>query len=170
MEIYSIDYHDVKSRYSTTRGWEEIPGLLKYGIEILLKSQPNCLIIANNTLHKAFDLIGDGLELPVPWLHVVSLAKEEVISRGYKRILLLGTRFTMEDEYFKVPLIANGIDVVVPNEQQRNEIQRILAALSQGDPTSEHLEFFSELAKCYSHLDAFIIACSELPLIRSDNS
>ncbi|RZM30374.1 MAG: amino acid racemase [Pedobacter sp.] len=165
LHIHSIDYHDIKTRYSSPSGWEQIPELLNHEIEILLRSQPSCIIIANNTLHKAFDLLGDKIKLPVPLLHAVTLAKQEALACNYKKILLMGTRFTMEDDYFKVPLASSGIEVMVPNQLERDEIHAIHAELASGKHTNAHIEFFSELSSRYSHLDAFIIACTELPLI-----
>lgn len=162
MILYNIDYHEIKSRY--TNGWDEIPGLLKFEIENILRLHPEGLIICNNTLHKAFDLIRNELQISIPVFHIIDLTKEFILENNWKHVLLLGTRFTMEDGFFKQPLIEAGIEVEVPDLTERIEIQRIQTELAKGIITSEFVEYFQKLAGKYAGFDAFILACTELPL------
>ena len=67
--LRSIDYHDIKSRYYDR--WSEIPSLLEQEIKAFVGLRPDCLVICNNTLHKAFDVIEGGLALPIPVFHIV---------------------------------------------------------------------------------------------------
>lgn len=71
--LYSIDYNEIKSNYND--GWDVIPQLLKKELQVLLDSSPSCVMIANNTLHKAFDLIKHELEINVPVFHIIELTK-----------------------------------------------------------------------------------------------
>lgn len=64
--LYSIDYHKIKIRYSDQGSWNEISFLLKTYLDDLLSMNPACLIICNNTLHKAFDSIREELSLSIP--------------------------------------------------------------------------------------------------------
>ncbi len=97
--LYSIDYHDIKSNYND--GWDVIPQLLKKELQVLLNADPSCVMIANNTLHKAFDLIKHELEINVPVFHIIELTKEYILDKKYKNVLLLGTRYTMESDFSK---------------------------------------------------------------------
>ena len=162
MILYNIDYHEIKSRYSD--GWAEIPGLLKTEIENILKLNPDGLIICNNTLHKAFDLIKSELQISVPVFHIIDLTKTYILENNWKRVLLLGTKFTMEDDFFKQPLIDAGIQVEIPDLQERVEIQAIQSELAKGIITKEYEEYFQKLTDKYADFDAFILACTELPL------
>ncbi|AQX03771.1 aspartate racemase [Elizabethkingia meningoseptica] len=162
--LYSIDYHDIKSNYND--GWDVIPQLLKKELQVLLNADPSCVMIANNTLHKAFDLIKHELEINVPVFHIIELTKEYILDKKYKNVLLLGTRYTMESDFFKAPLIEAGINVVIPEEEERIQIQNIQIQLSAGKPvTAEFIDYFEELNQKYGHLDAFILGCTEIPLL-----
>ena len=105
-------------------------------------------MIANNTLHKAFDLIKHELEINVPVFHIIELTKEYILNNNYKNVLLLGTKYTMESDFFKEPLIQAGINVVIPDEEERTEIQKIQIQLSSGKPvTPESIAYFENLMK-----------------------
>jgi len=98
MILYNIDYHEIKSRYPNE--WAEITTLLQTEIEQILKLNPDGLIICNNTLHKAFDLLKDRIQIPIPVFHTIDLTKTFILENRFKRVMLLGTKFTMEDESF----------------------------------------------------------------------
>jgi len=169
MILYNIDYHEIKSRYAD--GWAEIPSLLRTEIENILKLNPDGLIICNNTLHKAFDLIKNEMQIPVPVFHVIELTREFILKNDWKRVLLLGTKFTMEDDFFKKPLTEAGIQVTVPDTRERTEIQEIQTELAKGTIKDEFIIYFQKLADKYNYLDAFVLACTELPLaFRSVNA
>ena len=162
--LYSIDYNAIKSNYHD--GWAIIPQLLKKELEILIGFKPSCIIIANNTLHKAYDLIKDTLETDIPVLHIIELTKQYIKRMGYNDVLLLGTKFTMEDSYFKQPLVESGINIVTPNENEQLKIQEIQTQVSNGAFQDHHMDYFKNVInKKYSHLDAFILGCTEIPLI-----
>ena len=160
--LYNIDYHEIKSRYAD--GWAEIPQLLKTEIENILKLNPDGLIICNNTLHKAFDLIKSEMHIQIPVFHIIDLTKAYILGQDWNRVLLLGTKFTMEDNYFKQPLIQAGIQVEIPHWKERDEIQAIQIQLSKGIITTEFEEYFQNLSDKYADFDAFILGCTELPL------
>lgn len=163
MILYNIDYHDIKSKYPG--GWDVIPGMFKEELENLLNLNPSCLVIANNTLHKAFDLIKDQLDLKIPVIHIIDLTVDYVVDKGFQKVLLLGTKFTMEDDYFKKPLREKGIEVVIPDDSERDMIHKIQTQVSLGNLQPEHIAYFETLNEKYSDLDAFILACTEIPLI-----
>lgn len=162
--LYSIDYHDIKSNYN--HDWDVIPQLLKKELQVLINADPSCIMIANNTLHKAFDLIKHELKINVPVFHIIELTKEYILDKQYKNVLLLGTRYTMESDFFKAPLIEADINVVIPEEEERIQIQNIQIQLSAGKPvTAEFIDYFEALNQKYGHLDAFILGCTEIPLL-----
>jgi len=160
--LYNIDYQEIKSRYNN--GWDEIPQLLKTEIKNILALNPAGLIICNNTLHKAFDLIKNEIQIAVPVFHVVELTKTYILEQNWKRVLLLATKFTMEDDFFKQPLIDSGVQIEIPDLQERNEIQAIQTELAKGIVTKEYEDYFQKLTDKYADFDAFILGCTELPL------
>src|SRR3546814_874556 len=104
--LYNIDYHAIKSRYQG--GWDEIPKLLRSELERLCRLKPDCLLICNNTLHKALDHIAETWSPDIPVFHIVDAVGRAARRHGMERVLLLGTRFTMEDGYYAERL--QGLD------------------------------------------------------------
>jgi aspartate racemase len=162
--LYSIGYHQIKSRYLDR--WAEIPGLLRPEIDRLLSFGPDCWMLANNTLHKAYDEIAQHIA-PIPFFHAVTLTRDHLIRKRVRSALLLGTKFTMEDDFFAGPLNAAGIRVVVPAAQERDEIQAVQSQLAQGEMTSSFRDYFDKLLARYEgqDCDAVVTACTELPLV-----
>ena len=111
--LRSIDYHAIKSRYHD--GWDEIPELLATELEEFGRRGPDCLLICNNTLHKAYDLVRGDLELDVPVIHMVDSVAKGAVSRNFKSLLLLGTKFTMEDGFYARRLGEFGLIVTTPS-------------------------------------------------------
>lgn len=162
--LYSIDYHAIKSCYPD--GWDEIPGLLKREIETLLLFRPDCWMLANNTLHKAYDRIADELDASVPFFHAVRLVRDHLVERSLGRVLLLGTKFTMEDSFYAAPLEAAGIRVEVPDLADRERVQAIQTRLARGEIDENFAPAFADLLARHeaAGCEAVVTACTELPL------
>jgi aspartate racemase len=166
--LRSIDYHDIKSHYHD--GWDHIPLLLKKEIEAFAELAPDCFLICNNTLHKAFDQIESDLTLSMPFFHIVDAVGRFAQQQNLKRLLLLGTQFTMEDGFYQQRL-KKQFDLIVetPNLQERIEIQAIQVQLATGIFKTEFRSYFVNLICKYSDADAAVLACTELPLAIHQN-
>lgn len=161
--LYNIDYHPIKSSYAS--GWDNIPDLLYGEIRRLESAGAESLIICNNTLHKAFDEIEESLALSIPVFHAVRLTADEAVQTGKTRVLLLATKFTMEDSFFRTVLEQRGVEVHIPDLGAREKVQVIQSELAQGIIRPEFAQYFSSLIEQYKHLDAVVLACTELPLV-----
>lgn len=166
--LYNIDYHPIKSLYH--HGWSQIPSLLADEIHFFLQKKPDCLILCNNTLHRALDAVRDSLNIQIPVFHAGHLAVEEAECRGCKKILLLGTAFTMEDGFFAKYFEDKGIGVIIPNAHDRTLIQEIQSELAIGNKRDGDEEKFVVLLKRYPEADAIVLACTELPLLINDSN
>ncbi len=167
--LYSIDYHEIKSHYPD--GWDDIPALLGAELKRLDEMEPDCILICNNTLHKGYDLLVEdqAVALSAQLIHLVVATAKKAMDMKAKRVLLLGTKFTMEDGFFKDRLKFFGLDVEVPNETDRISIQDMQTEISagnlDGDYTAECQARFKEMLSRYSDNDAVILGCTELPLV-----
>lgn len=163
--LYSIDYHAIKSRYTAPGGWDEIPDLLEEELHVLDRAGPDCILICNNTLHKAYDIIAArGIALGAHVIHLVVATAKEAQARGYHRVLLLGTKFTMEDGFFADRLRFFGLQADVPSEADRAEIQQMQTEISAGRMLPEFRARFAEMLSRYKGYDGLILGCTELPL------
>lgn len=162
--LYSIDYHEIRTGYSGD--WSEIPALLLQETRTLLSFRPDCWMIANNTLHKIYDQIADQLPATPPIFHAVALVRDHLAIKGFGKVLLLGTQFTMEDRYFAEPLRATGIQVIVPDAVDRERIGVIQTQLADGEPPEAFADYFVDLiARAATEgCEAVILGCTELPL------
>ena len=161
--LYSIDYHPIKSLYN--HGWDKIPSLLAQEIRYFLEKKPDCMILCNNTLHRAFDLIQNDLDISIPVFHAGHLAAEKAQRMGYKTVLLLATAFTMEDGFFAEYFQEKGIEVVVPSTSDRQTIQEMQSELAKGNIDPSYEAKFVSILNRYPNVDAIALACTELPLI-----
>lgn len=163
--LYSIDYQAIKSRYHG--GWHEIPELLRREIQTLLSYRPDCYMLANNTLHKAYDLIASELDTVVPFFHAVALVRRHLVEQSIGRVLLLGTQFTMEDGFYAAPLLAAGIRVDIPVRDDREMVQAVQSRLAKGETDDGFAPTFARLLARHEAdgCDAVITACTELPLV-----
>ena len=85
--LRSIDYHEIKSRYHD--GWDEIPRLLEESLKDLESRGPDCIIICNNTLHRAYDMIKAQLNLRIPIIHLVEAVGKEAVAKNIKNYFYL---------------------------------------------------------------------------------
>ena len=158
--LYSINYNEIKSSYATN--WKNVEKLLQSEIEFLLEKKPDCLIICNNTLHKAFDSM--NLDIQIPVFHAGKLSAKFAKMHGYESVLLLGTKFTMEDGFFAKYFENLGINAIIPNENDRIQIQSLQTRISSGVKSDNFYDDFAKILSKYTNADAICLACTELPL------
>jgi aspartate racemase len=161
--LYSMDYAPIKSLYHA--GWDHIPALLEREIDFFLEKQPDCLILCNNTLHRALDTIMARRSLSIKIHHAGHVTADAAIHLGYQSVLLLGTCFTMEDGFFAHYLTQRGIDVCIPNVQDREQIGQMQTQVACGADPILYRDALLRIVQHYGDVDAVILACTELPLI-----
>ena len=167
--LYSVDYHPIKSLYIGNR--DKIPAVLEQEIKFVLDKKPDCLVICCHTMHKYLDIFAHKLDKSVPIFHAGRLAADEATGMGCKKVLLLGTAFTMEDGFFAKYFQDKNIDVILPKADDRKIIQDAQSELAKGVNGAAYHDTFAKLLAGYADVDAIILACTELPLaINSSNA
>lgn len=169
--VHSIDYHEIRSRYPgdgvPLEAFDGIAPLLEAELLALAACRPGCIILGNNTLHRSLDTFIDRLQLPMPLFHIVDETAAVARAAGHRRVLLLATRFTMEDGFFARRLAAHGIEAVVPDAADRAEVQSIQAPLARGEWLDEYRDRLLRVVDRHAGLDAVVLGCTELPLALS---
>jgi aspartate racemase len=161
--LKSIDYHEIMSNYG--KDHEKVAQLLQEELSGLIALNPDCLIICCNSLHKYYDIIKNRLHSSIPVMHAVDLVAHHCQKQKYKKILLLATRFTMEDGFFEEKLKKSDIDAIIPNQAERMEMERIHNELMKDVVTQESRNYFSNLILKHKKLDAVVLGCTEYPLV-----
>lgn len=160
--LKSIDYAPILQRYGSD--WPGALRLFEPELAGLFAMRPDCVVVCCNTLHRAIDELADRWPAEIPIIHIVEETARVAIDRGYKRVLLLGTQFTMENGYYAGRLQKTGLKVDVPEPRDRERIQQIQSAIAAGEMPDKAQEYFRGLSDRYSHCDAVVLACTELPL------
>jgi len=166
--LYSVDFAEVESQQHEGR-WDDLTQLMIDAAQRVERGGAELLLICTNTMHKMADEVQKGIRIPI--LHIVDATAAAIKSRSMKKVGLLGTRFTMEQDFYKQRLIRNhGLEVLIPEEKEREDIHRILYnELCLGEIREQSKGTFQ---KIIANLEArgaqgIILGCTEIPLLVS---
>jgi aspartate racemase len=166
LTIESVDVFTVLG-YCQNKEYQKLCDYLLAAIRHLKASGADFAALSANTPHIIFDQLQK--QSPLPLVSIVEATCNEARNRGYKRIGLLGTRFTMDGEFFKKPFLEHGIDVVTPDEKTKEFIhQHITQELEMGIVKDETREAFTQIIndmKEKEGIEAIVLGCTELPLL-----
>lgn len=104
-------------------------------------------------------MIKDKLNSSIPVMHAVDLVAQHAKDHGYTKLLLLATKFTMEDGFFAKKLEDAGIGVVISTQEERNILQDIHVHLKVNNVTTEAREYCRKLILQHNNLDAVVLGC-----------
>jgi aspartate racemase len=127
------------------------------------------LICPDNTIHQALKYVEP--RTPLPWLHIADVVADEAVQQRFRRLGLTGTRWLVESAVYPDKLTARGLEYVRPNEEESEEINRIIMnELVNGVFTPDAVASFQRVMGRMKHegCDAVILGCTEIPLIMSD--
>lgn len=156
--IRSLDFYEIE-RLQSEGQWQTIADIMKKESDMLLSCGAEVIAIASNTAHKAFE------NLTVPILHIADAVGDKLLEEGIRKVLLLGTRFTMEEDYIKGRLIDKGIEVEVPTEKELVD-DIIFKQLCVGIVTEESRR---KLENIVSGRDC-VLGCTELNMLLSGDN
>ncbi len=149
--------------------WRGVAELMLSSAEKLSRIGADFAICPDNTIHRAFDLFID--RSPIPWLHIAEEVAKVAEERRFKRLGIMGTKFLMESDVYPSKLEPRGIEWMIPDEAQRDQINRIIfEELVYGrfiDRSRRYLVSVIEGLKDRG-CDAVVLGCTELPLIVSE--
>jgi aspartate racemase len=164
--MVSVNFADVQPL--TERGdWGGVLAVLLQAAQAIERGGAELLVLCANTAHKLADEIGRGVGIPI--VHIVDAVAEEIRKVGLRRVGLLGTRFTMEEEFFKGRLRdRHGIEALVPEKEDRQLVHRVIIdelALGVVDPGSGETIWKIIDGLMARGAQAVILGCTELPLL-----
>ena len=144
--------------------WEEVARLVQREGEALARAGADFLLIAANTIHRVLP----DLDLPRPLLPIYDAVADAAHAAGITSLGLTGTRFTMTDGFYAEALGERGLKVILPAEEDMDEIHRIIyEELVSGVVKEESVEQFASIARRLTDqgADAVLLACTELELL-----
>lgn len=153
--------------YVTKGRYDLLADYLEEKLESLEKGGSEVISLTAVTMHVVYDELAARFNKPI--VSIPKTVADEIVSKGIKRIGLLGTIFTMEKDYMKKDLLDAGVEVFVPNEEERKLVaQRIYEELEKGivkDSTLNELTGIISRMKEDDGIEGVILGCTELPLI-----
>ncbi len=163
--MYSMDFQRA-AQLELEERWEELATILIDAIARVEKAGAEFAIMASNTAHKVADAVQRSIHVPL--LHIADVTAEEVTKAEISRVGLLGTRFVMEQDFYKERFRARGIDVVVPDRVARDYVHNVIFnELCAGKliPESKQKIKAMILDLQRAGAEAVVLACTELPLL-----
>ncbi len=166
--LYSLDFADIEPLQRQGK-WSEATQLLITAAQNLEKGGADFAVICTNTMHCVFDEVKS--QIAIPMLHIADAAGEKVKSQGLRRIGLLGTKFTMEEDFYRERLIRNyGLEVLIPVEEERATVHDVIYnELCKGqihrESRDRYITIIDNLVK--KGAEGIILGCTEIGLLIS---
>jgi len=121
--LYSVDFADIE-RMQRSDDWDGAGRALAQAAQALERAGADLLLIGTNMMHRVADAVQRAVRIPL--LHVADATAARIRQAGLTRVGLLGTRYTMEHDFLKSRLAAHGLQVMVPSEEDRKTVHRII--------------------------------------------
>lgn len=164
--LYSVNFQEIETLLGEKR-WDDIARILSEAARRVEAGGADFLLLCTNTMHKVFASLEKSVALPL--LHIADATAEEIKRRGYKKVGLLGTGFTMEDDFYRGRLAEkHGIETLVPEKDDRTFINdAVFKELCLGkileNSRKRHVSIINDLAE--RGAEAVILGCTELALL-----
>ncbi len=166
--LYSVDFHDIE-RLQQAGDWETAGTVLAGAARSLEAAGADFLVLCTNTMHKVADRI--EVAVAIPLVHIADPTAVAIKQAGHTTVGLLGTRFTMEQAFYRERLSErHGLHVLVPNAEDREVVHRIIFdELCLGTVRSESRSAYRDImARLASQgAEAIILGCTEISLLVS---
>jgi aspartate racemase len=164
--MVTVDFDEIETLQHADR-WDEATAILHDACLALERAGADMILIATNTMHKLLPQIRVGIT--IPFLHIAQATADAILGKGLKRIGLLGTRFTMEEDFYKQILIDNGIEVVIPNTDERDLIHKVIydeLCLGTVQDASKHayLDIITRM-EADNATEGIILGCTEIGML-----
>jgi aspartate racemase len=170
--MVSVEFAEIEALQHQDR-WGEAAKILIAAARSLESGGADFAIICTNTMHKLYNKIQQSVRIPL--LHIADATAELIKARGIQKIALLGTRFTMEENFYKGRLVDSyGLDVIIPGSEDMESIHRIIydelcAGIIQPDSKQKYTDIIRRLAR--EGAEGIILGCTEIGLlVKQENS
>lgn len=166
--LYSVDFSGIE-RLQREDKWQELTSIMVDAAKSLEKAGADCIVICTNTMHKMAEDVQNAVKIPL--LHLADATAELVKNDGFSRVGLLGTKFTMEQDFYKGRLTDKfGIEVIIPSEEERAMVHKVIydeLCLGKINENSKerYIEIINNLIK--NGAEGIVLGCTEIPLLVS---
>ncbi|MBX4133352.1 aspartate/glutamate racemase family protein [Frischella sp. Ac48] len=167
--LYSVDFQEIEQCQSSN-DWQKSAQILLQAALSLQKAGADFIVICTNTMHKVAPQILPHLNIPI--LHIAEMTVKALKKQNMTRIALLGTKYTMEQHFYREIIIQHGIEVIIPDEQDRQIINDIIfkelcLGVIKLNSKNAYLAIIDKL--CRLGVQGVILGCTEIGLLINQN-
>ena len=164
--LYSVDFEPIE-KLQHQGDWDGTAAILSDAARNVQAAGAEVLLICTNTMHKVAPQVEDAIDIPI--LHIADATAEVLLDQGIKTVGLLGTGFTMEQDFYKGRLSEKyGLNVLIPNQSDRSIVHRVIydelcLGKIESDSKNEYLRVIQALAD--DGAEAVILGCTEIGML-----
>ena len=163
--LNSVDFAEIKV-LTEKQDWDGLAVIMCNAAKSIERAGGNCLMIGANTMHNIADRVQASVSIPV--IHIADAVANVIKQKGLKKVALLGTKYTMQLDFYKTKLATHGISVIIPNETDIELINAsIYTEFSKGiflpDRKQQFLRIINSLIE--QGAEGIILGCTEIPTL-----
>ena len=165
--IHSVDFAPIGELQAQGQ-WEELGDVMVNSGKRLQAAGAQGLLIATNTMHKVAEQVQAATNLPL--IHIADTTADAIKQQGLTKIALLGTQFTMTEDFYKQRLMDAGLQVLIPDTDARAEVHRIIYdELCQGQLLASSRQYYTQVINelAAQGAEGVILGCTEIGLLIS---
>ena len=163
--IHSVDFAPI-NKLQAQGAWDEMGAIIASSAKRLQAAGAQGLLIATNTMHKVVDEVQAATGLPI--IHIADVTATAIKLKGLTKIALLGTQFTMTQDFYKQRLVDAGLQVLIPDKDAQQEIHRVInEELCQGQFLDSSRQYYSQVIQDLANegAEGVILGCTEIGLL-----
>ena len=166
--LVSVDFAEIE-RLQHAGAWHEAGEVLAQAAQTLARAGADCIVLCTNTMHKLAPQIQAAVDIPL--LHIGDATARAILNQDIGKVALLGTAFTMEQEFYRARLQAHGLEVLLPDAAERADVHRIIyQELCLGEVKAEsRARYVSIMLRLVEQgAEAIILGCTEIVMLVGD--
>lgn len=163
--LYSVDFKEIE-HYQSIGAWDKAGEALGQVARSLEKAGADFIVICTNTMHKVLGYIQEMITIPI--LHIADATAEQIIRQDICSVGLLGTKYTMEQDFYKSRIASHAINVIVPDDDERELINNIIyQELCLGEIKQSSKNIYKKIINNLvdKGAEGIILGCTEIGLL-----
>ena len=167
--LYSVNFEEIE-RYQVFNEWEKAAELLLSVAKKLEVAGADFIVVCTNTMHKVADEIQKNIKIPL--IHIAEATVEALKVDGIKKIGLLGTKYTMKEDFYKDKIINSAIEVLIPDDKEIEIVNDIIfeelcLGIIKDESKKKYLKIIDNLVE--KGAEGIILGCTEIGLLIAQN-
>ncbi len=163
--LHSVNFEDIK-RFAETYDWLGLAAMIVPAAVKIEQSGADCIVLAANTPHKIADEVQQAVNIPL--IHIGEATANAIVAKGLKTVALLGTKYTMQLDFYKNKLAEKNITAIIPNDDDIEFINNsVFKEMGKGiflpSTKKRYLEIINKLID--EGAEGIILGCTEIPIL-----